>query len=50
MKRPSAIPIIAAKTYWYAMVENLGLVLVVAMIVGAVALVVLRRRLDSCRR
>jgi energy-converting hydrogenase Eha subunit C len=38
---------IAAKTYWYAMVEDLGLAVVLAMVVGAIAVVVFRRRLDS---
>jgi hypothetical protein len=39
-------PLIAAKTYWYAVVDNLGPVLVSAMLVGAVVLVVRRRNLD----
>lgn len=38
---------ISAKTYWYAVVEDLGLPIVLAMIAGAVALLVLRRRIDS---
>jgi hypothetical protein len=40
-------PIVAAKTYWYAMVDNLGIAIVVATIVGAVAVLIFRRRLDS---
>lgn len=40
-------PILAAKTYWFAMVENLGVVLVLTMIVGAIVLVLTRRRLDT---
>ncbi|WP_197383168.1 hypothetical protein [Mycolicibacterium mengxianglii] len=39
-------PVVSAQTYWYAVVENLGLAVVIAMIIGAVALT-LRRRLDS---
>lgn len=39
-------PVVAAKTYWYAVVENLGIAIVLLMIVGA-ALLVTRRRLDS---
>lgn len=39
-------PIVAAKTYWYAVVENLGIAVVLAMIVGA-AFLIARRRLDS---
>jgi hypothetical protein len=39
-------PVVATKTYWYAMVENLGIAVVLAMIVGAIALIA-RRRLDS---
>jgi hypothetical protein len=38
---------VSVKTYWYAVVEDLGIAVVVAMIVGAVALLVFRRRLDS---
>jgi hypothetical protein len=38
---------VAAKTYWYAVVEDLGIAVVVAMIAGAAALVVFRRRIDS---
>jgi len=40
-------PAVAAKTYWYAVVGNLGIAVVLAMIAGAVALIVFRRRLDS---
>ena len=40
-------PGLAARTYWYAVVENLGIAVVLAMILGAVALVLVRRRLDS---
>jgi hypothetical protein len=40
-------PVVAVKTYWYAMVENLGIVVALAMIAGAVALIMFRRRLDS---
>jgi len=39
-------PVIATKTYWYAMVDNLGIAVVLAMIIGAVLLIA-RRRLDS---
>lgn len=39
-------PTIAAKTYWYAVVENLGIMVVLVMIVGAV-LLASRRRMDS---
>lgn len=39
-------PLMAVKTYWYAMVENLGLLLVVTMIIGAIVLAVTRKKLD----
>lgn len=39
-------PAIAAKTYWYAVVENLGIAVVLAMMVGAAVLIVVRRSLD----
>ncbi len=38
---------ISAKTYWYAVVEDLGIAVVVLMIAGAIALLVFRRRIDS---
>ncbi|MEU0495441.1 hypothetical protein [Mycobacterium sp. NPDC006124] len=38
---------IAAKTYWYAVVEDLGIVVMIAMIAGAVAIALFRRRIDS---
>ncbi|MCV7282450.1 glycosyltransferase family 39 protein [Mycolicibacterium flavescens] len=37
----------AVKTYWYAVVHNLGLPIVVAMLVGLGAILARRRRLDS---
>jgi len=40
-------PIVAIKTYWYATVDNIGLVLVLVMFVGVVMMVVKRRKLDS---
>lgn len=39
-------PLVAAKTYWYAVVENLGIVVVALMVIGALALIA-RRRLES---
>lgn len=39
--------VISVKTYWYAVVGDLGIVVVLAMIVGALALLARRRRLDS---
>jgi hypothetical protein len=39
-------PLIAVETVWYAVVDNLGIVLVVAMIIGAILLVLRRRDLD----
>jgi hypothetical protein len=40
-------PVVAIQTYWYAMVNNLGLLLVLIMLAGAVVLFVKRRKLDS---
>jgi hypothetical protein len=39
-------PIVAIQTYWYAMVNNLGLLLVLVMLAGAVVVVVKHRKLD----
>ena len=39
-------PTVAAETYWYAVVENLGIAVVLAMIAGVVALIAVRRSLD----
>ncbi|HVQ51422.1 MAG TPA: hypothetical protein VMS92_15370, partial [Mycobacterium sp.] len=40
-------PIVSIQTYWYAIVDNLGLLLAVIMVVGAVVLVVKHRKLDG---
>jgi hypothetical protein len=40
-------PIVAIQTYWYAMVNNLGLILVLIMLAGAIVLVVKHRKLDA---
>lgn len=40
-------PAIAAKTYWYAVVENLGIAVVLVMLAGTVALLIMRRRVGS---
>lgn len=39
-------PVVAAQTYWYAVVENLGLAVVLAAIVGVIVLLVRRRSLQ----
>ena len=38
--------VLAAKTYWYAMTENMGVLLVMAMVAGAIVMAVTRRKLD----
>lgn len=38
-------PTVAAETYWHAVVENLGIAVVLAAFVGALALIVVRRSL-----
>ncbi|EHB58538.1 glycosyl transferase family 2 [Mycolicibacterium rhodesiae JS60] len=38
-------PAVAAKTYWYAVVENLGIAVVLASILGVIVLVIRRRSL-----
>jgi hypothetical protein len=40
-------PVVAMQTYWYAMVNNLGLLLVLTMLAGAAVLAVKHRKLDS---
>ena len=37
----------AVKTYWYALVRNLGLPIIAATLAGVIAILVRRRRLDS---
>jgi hypothetical protein len=39
-------PVVAAQTYWYAVVENLGIAVVLASIVGVIVLLVRRRSLQ----
>jgi hypothetical protein len=39
--------LVAAKTYWYALMHNLGLPVLIAMLIGIVTLIVTRRRIDT---
>lgn len=39
-------PLVAIKTYWYAMESNLGIVLLLTMIAGSILCLVARKRLD----
>lgn len=40
-------PLVSMQTYWYAIVDNLGILLVITMLAGAVLLVVKNRKLDK---